>query len=150
MLTDSGTIKIADFGLSKLFTEGQALQTICGSPQYVAPEVLAVGPASGSSYTPAVDCWSIGIILYILLSGFSPFDDSVRAGEEGPVRGTGFLAGTMLRCVSVRLVDFPDRPPLPSFRTTRCCSRRFARVSTRWTTPFGTRSRRRLRTCAAR
>ena len=87
MLTDSGTIKIADFGLSKLFTEGQALQTICGSPQYVAPEVLAVGPASGSSYTPAVDCWSIGIILYILLSGFSPFDDSVSerggGGEEG-------------------------------------------------------------------
>ena len=85
MLTDSGTIKIADFGLSKLFTEGQALQTICGSPQYVAPEVLAVGPASGSSYTPAVDCWSIGIILYILLSGFSPFDDSVseRGGGGG-------------------------------------------------------------------
>ena len=89
MLTDSGTIKIADFGLSKLFTEGQALQTICGSPQYVAPEVLAVGPASGSSYTPAVDCWSIGIILYILLSGFSPFDDSVSERGGGGEGGGG-------------------------------------------------------------
>eukprot|EP00898_Chlorokybus_atmophyticus_P006787 jgi/Chlat1/7109/Chrsp57S06734 len=72
-------VKIADFGLSKFFINGDVLQTLCGSPQYVAPEVLDAG-VNQSCYTPAVDMWSIGVILYILLSGFSPFDD-----ESDPV-----------------------------------------------------------------
>lgn len=60
-------IKIADFGLSKDFGQEQ-LQTSCGTPDYVAPEVLL-----GEPYDMAVDIWSIGVITYILLCGFPPF-----------------------------------------------------------------------------
>lgn len=60
-------IKIADFGLSKDFGQEQ-LQTSCGTPDYVAPEVLM-----GEQYDEAVDIWSIGVITYVLLCGFPPF-----------------------------------------------------------------------------
>jgi len=60
-------IKLADFGLSKLYS-GQALQTACGTPFYVAPDVLL-----GSGYGPEVDMWSVGVLLYVLLSGRLPF-----------------------------------------------------------------------------
>jgi len=58
-------IKIADFGLSK---EGDSLKTSCGSPGYVAPEILM-----GEEYDNSVDIWSIGVITYVLLCGFPPF-----------------------------------------------------------------------------
>lgn len=60
-------IKVTDFGLSKDFGEA-ALQTSCGTPDYVAPEVLR-----GAAYDNSVDIWSIGVITYILLCGFPPF-----------------------------------------------------------------------------
>jgi len=60
-------IKIADFGLSKDTSEGN-LVTSCGTPDYVAPEVL-----TGEAYDNGVDIWSIGVISYILLCGFPPF-----------------------------------------------------------------------------
>lgn len=47
---------------------------MCGSPQYVAPEVLAMGEGN-KEYSSSVDMWSVGVILFILLSGYSPFDD---------------------------------------------------------------------------
>mmetsp|Transcript_38648 Transcript_38648/g.98854 ORF Transcript_38648/g.98854 Transcript_38648/m.98854 type:complete len:378 (+) Transcript_38648:371-1504(+) len=72
---DDSPVKIADFGLSKFFDRETLLQTMCGSPQYVAPEVLSVGSEGTHDYTPAVDMWSLGVILFILLSGYSPFDD---------------------------------------------------------------------------
>lgn len=70
-------LKIADFGLSKSFLE-DPLRTICGSPQYVAPEVLCVGLLR-ASYGCAADLWSLGVVLFILLAGFSPFDDDSEA-----------------------------------------------------------------------
>lgn len=78
---DGMTIKIADFGLSKMYANGEELKTACGTPDYVAPEIIACEP-----YTNAVDIWSVGIITYILyvichecrfltfrLCGFTPF-----------------------------------------------------------------------------
>ncbi|XP_038264653.1 calcium/calmodulin-dependent protein kinase type 1 isoform X4 [Dermochelys coriacea] len=63
-------IMISDFGLSKIEGSGSVLSTACGTPGYVAPEVLAQKP-----YSKAVDCWSIGVIAYILLCGYPPFYD---------------------------------------------------------------------------
>jgi len=63
-------IKITDFGLAKYRNANKpdAMTTACGTPGYVAPEVLKNEP-----YGKAVDMWSIGVILYILLCGFPPF-----------------------------------------------------------------------------
>ncbi|XP_061922334.1 calcium/calmodulin-dependent protein kinase type 1D isoform X2 [Entelurus aequoreus] len=61
-------IMISDFGLSKMEGSGNVMSTACGTPGYVAPEVLAQKP-----YSKAVDCWSIGVIAYILLCGYPPF-----------------------------------------------------------------------------
>ena len=86
--TSTATIKIADFGLARFFADGSQLRTICGSPLYVAPEILDIG-ACAETYTPAVDMWSVGVPLYILLSGNSPFDNederalfqTIKSGE---------------------------------------------------------------------
>jgi len=64
-------VKIADFGLSNIMTDGEFLKTSCGSPNYAAPEVI-----SGRLYAgPEVDVWSCGVILYVMLCGRLPFDD---------------------------------------------------------------------------
>ena len=58
---DDSKIMISDFGLSKNAESDEQLGTTCGTPGYVAPEVLRRKP-----YGKAVDCWSIGVIAYIL------------------------------------------------------------------------------------
>eukprot|EP00004_Rigifila_ramosa_P021673 TRINITY_DN580_c0_g1_i2.p1 TRINITY_DN580_c0_g1~~TRINITY_DN580_c0_g1_i2.p1 ORF type:complete len:336 (-),score=80.65 TRINITY_DN580_c0_g1_i2:706-1686(-) len=71
---DDSDIKIADFGLSRVLNEDSMLKTACGTPGYVAPEVL-----KGRGYGKPVDMWSVGVITYILLCGFPPFyDDNVQ------------------------------------------------------------------------
>eukprot|EP01092_Planopodium_desertum_P003605 TRINITY_DN16666_c0_g1_i3.p1 TRINITY_DN16666_c0_g1~~TRINITY_DN16666_c0_g1_i3.p1 ORF type:complete len:178 (+),score=36.31 TRINITY_DN16666_c0_g1_i3:263-796(+) len=62
------SVKIADFGLSRMIDEKAMMQTACGTPGYVAPEVL-----KATGYGEEVDMWSIGVIAYILLCGFPPF-----------------------------------------------------------------------------
>ncbi|KAM8757562.1 calcium/calmodulin-dependent protein kinase IGa isoform 2-T2 [Acanthopagrus schlegelii] len=64
---ENSKIMVSDFGLSKTLEHG-VMSTACGTPGYVAPEVLAQKP-----YSKAVDCWSIGVITYILLCGYPPF-----------------------------------------------------------------------------
>lgn len=71
LLDDHLNVKIADFGLSNIMTDGNFLKTSCGSPNYAAPEVI-----SGKLYAgPEVDVWSSGVILYVMLCGRLPFDD---------------------------------------------------------------------------
>ncbi|KAK0728677.1 Pkinase-domain-containing protein [Lasiosphaeria miniovina] len=71
LLDDEYNVKIADFGLSNIMTDGNFLKTSCGSPNYAAPEVIG-----GKLYAgPEVDVWSCGVILYVLLVGRLPFDD---------------------------------------------------------------------------
>jgi len=59
---------ISDFGLSKFIGEDTMMQTACGTPYYVAPEVL-----NATGYGQEVDIWSVGVITYLLLCGFPPF-----------------------------------------------------------------------------
>jgi len=71
---EDSPVKVADFGLAKLYEPDAAegLHTTCGTPGYVAPEVLR--PADKKrGYDAQVDMWSAGVILYILLCGFPPF-----------------------------------------------------------------------------
>eukprot|EP01012_Entosiphon_sulcatum_P064692 TRINITY_DN93523_c0_g1_i1.p1 TRINITY_DN93523_c0_g1~~TRINITY_DN93523_c0_g1_i1.p1 ORF type:complete len:334 (+),score=65.23 TRINITY_DN93523_c0_g1_i1:66-1067(+) len=63
-------IKISDFGLAKICSDQTMVRTACGSPNYVAPEVL-----TNQGYTFSCDLWSAGVVLYALLCGFLPFSD---------------------------------------------------------------------------
>lgn len=67
-----GTVKLTDFGFSNHFKPGTMLMTSCGSLAYSAPEILL-----GEEYdAPAVDIWSLGVILYMLVCGRPPFQEA--------------------------------------------------------------------------
>jgi calcium/calmodulin-dependent protein kinase I len=70
---DDSTVKIADFGFAKKVYEKNCLTTQCGTPGYVAPEIL-----EGTPYDERADMWSVGVILYILLGGYPPFIESTQ------------------------------------------------------------------------
>lgn len=67
---DNADIKIADFGFAKKISDLQPNEVACGTPGYVAPEILR-----GDIYGPEVDIWSMGVICYVLLVGYPPFYD---------------------------------------------------------------------------
>ena len=70
-----GRLKIGDFGLAcRVESDDERKTTICGTPNYIAPEVLAGSKGGGHSYE--VDVWSIGVIIYTLLVGIPPFQTS--------------------------------------------------------------------------
>eukprot|EP00437_Effrenium_voratum_P055875 CAMPEP_0181525444 /NCGR_PEP_ID=MMETSP1110-20121109/68971_1 /TAXON_ID=174948 /ORGANISM="Symbiodinium sp., Strain CCMP421" /LENGTH=657 /DNA_ID=CAMNT_0023656249 /DNA_START=111 /DNA_END=2081 /DNA_ORIENTATION=+ len=72
LLDEHRCIKIVDFGLSNRFNLGQLLKTACGSPCYAPPEMV-----SGQNYVPQMcDLWSCGVILFAMVCGFLPFEDS--------------------------------------------------------------------------
>lgn len=66
--TNEGEIKLIDFGLSKKYNEEEKMQTVLGTPYYVAPEVLQ------GSYDQKCDVWSVGAFMYIMLTGEPPFN----------------------------------------------------------------------------
>ncbi|KAK4499970.1 hypothetical protein PRZ48_008156 [Zasmidium cellare] len=73
-------VKIADFGLAKIIGEESFTTTLCGTPSYVAPEILE--QTNRRRYTRAVDVWSLGVVLYICLCGFPPFSDELYSAEN--------------------------------------------------------------------
>ena len=71
LLDANRNVKIADFGFAALQPNNRLLETPCGSPHYVAPEILQLRGYRGQT----ADIWSCGIILHILLAGYLPWDD---------------------------------------------------------------------------
>ena len=110
---NDSNIKIADFGFAKKCLRPQSLKTQCGTPGYVAPEIL-----EGTPYDTQADLWSLGVIMYILLGGYPPFIEQnqrdlfrkIRKGQyefhEGAVvyRFEEIFVGTLTGLTSVVLI----------------------------------------------
>ena len=78
LIDSKGHIKLTDFGLSKIVTNIEEKSfTICGTLQYIAPEII-----SGEGYNESVDWWSLGIIMYEMLTGKLPFKFNFDNQEE--------------------------------------------------------------------
>ena len=71
LIGNNNTVKISDFGLSNFFTGEDRLSTYCGSPSYVAPELVNRSPYIG----PPADLWSCGVLLYVMVCGHLPFSN---------------------------------------------------------------------------
>lgn len=93
LLSDVGNLKIADFGLATLFEHNGKTKlstSVCGSPPYIAPEVIACSregqprdAPKGPGYAPnLVDIWSCGVVLFVLLVGNTPWDEPTAASWE--------------------------------------------------------------------
>lgn len=74
LVDDQGKVKIIDFGFSTLCSSRGKLNTFCGTPPYMCPELAAKQPYNG----PSADVWALGISLYLMLNGKFPF----RAPDE--------------------------------------------------------------------
>lgn len=118
LIDNQKNVKIADFGLSNIMTDGNFLKTSCGSPNYAAPEVI-----SGKLYAgPEVDVWSCGVILYVLLVGRLPFDDDyIPALFKKIAAGTfhipGYVSSGAARLIRAMLQVHPvHRITIPEIR----------------------------------
>jgi len=103
LVDTEGRVKVTDFGLASVIgSEGRATGIIVGTPQYMSPE-----QAQGECATPASDLFSLGVVMYEMLSGFSPFD-----GETIPER--------MYRVVHERPVPLAQIVPSDSHKLIAC------------------------------
>ncbi|KAG7107199.1 Serine/threonine-protein kinase chk1 like [Verticillium longisporum] len=91
LLSETGNLKLADFGMATMFEyKGQrkTSSALCGSPPYIAPEILACGRSdkngkATAKYSPdLVDIWSCGVILFVLLVGNTPWDEPSKGSWE--------------------------------------------------------------------
>ncbi|KAJ3180551.1 hypothetical protein HK101_009951 [Irineochytrium annulatum] len=82
LITEGNVLKLADFGLAKGFDVG-VLNTVCGTPIYLAPEVIF---SKGKAYDHRVDIYSTGVILFYLLSGQVPFDGESQNAVYGQIK----------------------------------------------------------------
>ncbi|GAB4844651.1 CBL-interacting serine/threonine-protein kinase 9 [Ancistrocladus abbreviatus] len=106
LLDSHGVLKVSDFGLSAFseqVREDGLLHTACGTPNYVAPEVLTDKGYDGTS----ADVWSCGVILFVLMAGYLPFDDSNLMALYRKIQRADFSsppwfsssARTLIKCI---------------------------------------------------
>ena len=69
-------VKLIDFGLAKQIEENKSLNTVAGTPYFIAPEVL------NAKYGKECDYWSVGVLLYLLVTGTYPFDSVTKNRTE--------------------------------------------------------------------
>lgn len=82
LLDHEGHVKLTDYGMCKEgVREGDTTATFCGTPNYIAPEILR-----GEDYSFSVDWWALGVLLYEMLAGRSPFD--IAGASENPDQNT--------------------------------------------------------------
>ncbi|KAI9494371.1 hypothetical protein BDB00DRAFT_938367 [Zychaea mexicana] len=109
LISQSGHVKIIDFGLSNLFSPRSHLSTFCGSLYFAAPELLHAKAYTG----PEVDVWSFGIVLYVLVCGKVPFDDQSMPAlhakiKRGHVDYPSHLSSECKNVLSRMLVTNPN------------------------------------------
>lgn len=99
-LNDDLHVKIGDFGLAtKIEYEGERKKTLCGTPNYIAPEILL---KKGHSYE--VDIWSIGCVMYTLLVGTPPFETSSLKDTYSKIRKCDYRMPTTLRKAAAEMI----------------------------------------------
>ncbi|KAJ7879529.1 kinase-like domain-containing protein [Mycena olivaceomarginata] len=109
-LDDPPIVKVADFGLAKIVDSMTMLKTMCGTPSYLAPEVVTQQNSSG--YDSLVDSWSVGVIMFSMLSNTTPFIES--SVEDLRTRiAERIIEWTQLERLSLSedALDFLRRPP---------------------------------------
>ncbi|KAG1121362.1 hypothetical protein G6F42_012502 [Rhizopus arrhizus] len=116
LITKNEEIKIIDFGLSNIYSPGRLLNTFCGSLYFAAPELLQAKHYTG----PEVDVWSFGVVLYVLVCGRVPFDDTSLPAlhqkiKEGQVDYPDHLSRECVDLLSKILVVDPNKRETLSF-----------------------------------
>jgi cGMP-dependent protein kinase 2 len=97
LLASDGSCKLGDFGFAKKLEKGGQTYTFCGTPGYVAPEVVLA-----RGYGTSIDWWGLGVMMYVLLTGQQPFSQIVNGKPEDPLT------------VMKRIVDRSWRGPGPA------------------------------------
>ncbi|XP_012056712.1 PREDICTED: serine/threonine-protein kinase Chk2 [Atta cephalotes] len=104
--SENPLVKVSDFGMSKFVDAQTMMRTFCGTPMYVAPEILATN--GRSFYTNQVDVWSLGVILYVSLSGRVPFSNN-NATLADQIKGGMYEFGSYFTLVSQDAINLIKR-----------------------------------------
>jgi serine/threonine protein kinase len=133
LLDENGDLKVSDFGLSAVseqFRQDGLLHTFCGTPAYVAPEVLARKGYDGAK----VDIWSCGVILFVLMAGYLPFHDQnvmamYRKIYKGEFRCPRWFSPDLARLLGRLLDTNPEaRITIPEIMENRWFKKNFKQV----------------------